>query len=61
LIEEYRRLADEFGFLTVDARRSIDEVQADLCAHVNDYLRKFGNRPPAPETASATPSSSRKD
>ena len=27
LIEQYRRLADEFGFLTVDARRSIDDVQ----------------------------------
>jgi dTMP kinase len=38
LIEEYRRLASEFGFITVDARRSIDEVQDDLRRHILDYL-----------------------
>jgi dTMP kinase len=40
LIEQYRRLADEFGFLTVDARRSIDDVQSELRTHIADYLRK---------------------
>lgn len=38
LIEEYRRLASDFGFITVDARRSIDEVQDDLRRHILDYL-----------------------
>ncbi len=38
LIEEYRRLAQEFGFITVDARRSIDEVQNDLRRHISNYL-----------------------
>jgi dTMP kinase len=40
LIEQYRRLADEFGFLTVDARRPIDEMQSELRTHIADYLRK---------------------
>ncbi|HKV54011.1 MAG TPA: dTMP kinase [Candidatus Binataceae bacterium] len=40
LIEEYRGLANEFGFVTVDARRSIDEVQSALRAHISDYLHR---------------------
>jgi len=40
LIEQYRRLAAEFGFLTVDARRPIDEMQSELRTHIADYLRK---------------------
>jgi dTMP kinase len=40
LIEQYRRLADEFDFLTVDARRTIDDVQSELRTHIADYLRK---------------------
>jgi dTMP kinase len=39
LIGEYRRLASEFGFVTVDARAPIDEVQSDLRAHISEYLR----------------------
>jgi dTMP kinase len=39
LIEEYRRLADEFGFVTVDGRRAIDEVQNELRKHIFQYLR----------------------
>ncbi len=42
LIEEYRRLAHEFNFITVDARRSIDEVQNDLRRHILDYLSTHG-------------------
>jgi dTMP kinase len=38
LIEEYRRLASEFGFVVVDARRSIDDVQNELRTHISDYL-----------------------
>lgn len=40
LITEYNRLAREFGFLTVDARRSVDEIQAELRHHVSNYLRR---------------------
>jgi dTMP kinase len=42
LIEEYRRLANEFGFVIVDARQSIDEVQNKLRTHIFDYLRGAG-------------------
>jgi hypothetical protein len=57
LIEEYRRLAGEFGFTTVDARLSIDEMQAELRRHIADYLRGAAIEsaaepvePPAPST-----------
>ena len=39
LIEEYRRLASEFGFLMVDARQPIDDVQTELRSHIMEYLR----------------------
>lgn len=39
LITEYGRLAREFGFITVDARRPIDEIQAELRHHLSSYLR----------------------
>lgn len=39
LIAEYQRLADEFGFVSVDARRSVEEVQGELRTHIADYLR----------------------
>ncbi len=54
LIEEYRRLAREFGFITIDARRSIEEVQNDLRAHILEYLRAAGSHKPeddSPENA----------
>jgi dTMP kinase len=40
LIGEYRRLADEFGFATIDARPPIETVQAALREQISDYLRK---------------------
>jgi dTMP kinase len=40
LIEEYRRMANEFGFVMVDARRSIQDVQGELRTHISNYLRK---------------------
>jgi dTMP kinase len=40
LIGEYNRLARHYGFLSVDARRSIDEIQADLRAHIQAYLQR---------------------
>src|SRR6516165_7051655 len=38
LIEEYRRLAHEFGFVIIDAHRSIDDVQNELRTHIFHYL-----------------------
>jgi dTMP kinase len=40
LIGEYDRLAEEWGFVTVDARRSIEEIQSDLRSHIADYLHR---------------------
>jgi dTMP kinase len=44
LIREYNRLAQEFHFLSVDARKPIDEIQAALRQHISTYLRR-SNRP----------------
>ena len=40
IIDEYNRLAHDFGFITIDARESINKIQAELRAHVSDYLRR---------------------
>ena len=40
LIREYNRLAQEFHFLTVDARRPIETIQADLRRHIAAYLNR---------------------
>lgn len=44
LIAEYQRLAEEFGFASIDARGSIDDVQSELRARISDYLRTAGPR-----------------
>jgi thymidylate kinase len=46
LIEEYRSLAHEFGFVTIDARRSIEDVQGELRTRILEYLRQTDNHPP---------------
>jgi dTMP kinase len=61
LIDEYRRLADEFGFLTIDARRSIDNVQTDLRTHITEYLQKVANHHDEADVQASAPPSSRKD
>ncbi len=38
LIREYDRMADEFSFVTIDATRTIDEIQEDLRATIARYL-----------------------
>ena len=53
LIQEYNGLAREFGFVSIDARRSVDAIQSDLREHVSAYLagkrRRAGtSRPPQP-------------
>ena len=58
LIEEYRSLSREFDFTTLDARRSIDEVQKGLRASIADYLQKVNpqRKATAEEETSASPS-----
>ncbi|MBI1814929.1 MAG: dTMP kinase [Deltaproteobacteria bacterium] len=46
LIREYNRLAQEFQFVTIDARRPIETIQADLRRHISSYLNR-SKRPPA--------------
>ena len=48
LLEEYDRLADEFRFVRVDARRSVEEIQNDLRAHIAQYLATAGQLAVAP-------------
>src|SRR5208337_4379330 len=38
LIDEYRRLSGEFGFISVDARLPIEELQGELRKHIAEYL-----------------------
>jgi dTMP kinase len=40
LIGEYNRLARQHRFVSVDARKSVDEIQADLRSHISLYLRR---------------------
>jgi dTMP kinase len=57
LLGEYGKLADEFGFVTVDGRQSIESVQNDLRAHIADYLRSAAPVPlPALPDDDGTPS-----
>jgi dTMP kinase len=51
LIAEYDRLAEEFGFLVVDARDSVVTIQEQLRAHLATYLAKA----PASGAAAASP------
>ncbi len=61
LIDEYRSLADEFGFLTIDARRSIDDVQTDLRTHITEYLQEVANHHAEADVQAGASPSSRKD
>ncbi|HZP40300.1 MAG TPA: dTMP kinase [Candidatus Binatia bacterium] len=45
LIDEYNALAQEFDFVTVDARRPIETIQDELRAHIGAHLA--GGRRPA--------------
>jgi dTMP kinase len=39
LIGQYQKLAQEFGFVTIDAREPIEDVQNELRRHIADYLK----------------------
>jgi thymidylate kinase len=45
LIDEYRRLSSEFGFVSIDARLPIEEVQADVRRHIAEYLSSSNGKP----------------
>lgn len=49
LIRNYNRLAREFNFTTIDARRPIETIQTDLRHHIASYL---GHGKPRRETRS---------
>ena len=53
LIREYNRLAREFHFTTVDARKPIDQIQGDLRRHISAYLDR--SRSAAASEAPASP------
>lgn len=40
LIGEYDRLAEDFDFISVDARRSPDLIEADLRHHISEYFAR---------------------
>ena len=48
LIAEYDKLAAESGFITIDARHSIEVIQSELRVHIARYLQTAENREPAP-------------
>jgi dTMP kinase len=45
LIDEYRRLSSEFGFVSVDARLPIEEVQAEVRRTIAEYLSRSNGKP----------------
>jgi thymidylate kinase len=54
LIREYNRLAREFRFTTVDARKSIDQIQGDLRRHISAYLERSKSATSSGEIAAPT-------
>jgi len=58
LIDEYRRLSREFGFVSVDARLPIEEVQGELRKNIAEYLSGANGKP---RTESADNGVSRKE
>ena len=40
LIGEYNRLARQHKFVSVDARKSVDEIQSELRGHISAYLQR---------------------
>lgn len=58
LIEQYDKMAEEFRFEVVDARKPPEEIQEALRSKIEPILRtakKATPAPPLPETIPATP------
>jgi len=53
LIREYNRLAREFSFTTVDARKPVDHIQADLRRHITAYLQRSASAPSSDDQPTA--------
>jgi dTMP kinase len=58
LTREYNRLAREFRFTTVDARKPIDQIQGDLRRHISAYLER--SRSAASDEVPAAPTALRR-
>jgi len=57
IIAEYNRLAQDFGFIAIDARESVNKIQTELRAHVSEYLRRAqGSLEPPADSPSSPPS-----
>jgi dTMP kinase len=56
LIDEYRRLSGEFGFVSVDARLPIEELQGELRKHIAEYLSSANDksRPDSADNGAST-------
>jgi len=57
LIREYNRLAHEFHFVTVDAGRPVETIQADVRRHISTYLSRGRRAPRAPVVSAAAAAS----
>ena len=55
LIDEYRRLSSEFGFISVDARLPIEELQSELRKHIAEYLSGATGKPRLDPTDNGAP------
>jgi len=49
ILQEFDRMADAYGFVTIDASRSVEEVQAELRRGVAEFLDPGLLNPPAPD------------
>jgi dTMP kinase len=49
ILQEFDRMAEAYGFVTIDASRSVEEVQADLRRGVADVLDPGLLNPPPPD------------
>jgi thymidylate kinase len=59
LITEYDSLAHEFGFVAVDARRSVDDIQGELRQHIRDHLARVRSTANGARDDGAVPASRR--
>ena len=55
LIDEYNRLAGDFGFVRVDARRPIDDIQTELRTYIASYLGSTRRTPAVRREAEPVP------
>ena len=54
LIREYNRLAKEFHFITINACRPVETIQADLRRYISAYLNRSLRQSAAPVAETST-------